>query len=448
MKRFIFSLFLVGSVLGVKAQMYLTLEESKAMALENNSNIKNSVLELKAARETKREAFTNYFPQVSAGAMGMKAIDPLLEMSMEGGNLPVYNGDPANLAGATQYAYMPDVNMGLFNQLGLGFVNVMQPVFAGNKVQTGNRLAGLNIEVKEKQQKLSENEVLLKTEQQYWQVIVIQEKRKTLDSYLDFLDTLYFQVNSAYQNGIVIKNDLLKIKIKQQELKVNKLQLENGQKLATMAICQTIGLAYSPALVLKGDLDELSAPESYYVPGKSVLPQRAEYQLLEKSVDAARLQTKMQKGNYLPALGIGLSGYYLDPFESGTNGSFNGMAYASLSIPISDWWGGKYKLNELKQKETIARNTLENNKGLLNLQIEKAWTDLEEAYDKIKLTEETLLQTRENLRVNQDSYNNGLIQLSDLLEARALKAETEDKLIEAKSQYKVAITNYLQVTGR
>ena len=65
-----------------------------------------------------------------------------------------------------------------------------------------------------------------------------------------------------------------------------------------------------------------------------------------------------------------------------------------------------------------------------------------------KLLRETLEQTTENLKVNQDSYNNGLIQLSDLLEARALKAETEDKLIEVKSQYKVAVTNYLQVTGR
>ncbi len=448
MKKICLIAFVLCAYVGGYAQTHLTLEQSRSKALENNAKVKNSALELGAAQEIKKEAYTNYFPKVSASAMGVQAIDPILKARMQGGNLPVYDGNPANLAGATQFAYMPDVNLGLFNQFGLGYVNVLQPVYAGGKIKTGNKLTELNVEVKEKLQKLSANEILLQTEQQYWQVIAVQEKQKTLDSYIGFLDVLYKQANNAYKNGVIIKNDVLKVSIKQSELKVNKTQLENGKKLALMQLCQTIGIDYDPDIILDDDLNDLSLPQTYFVSNTEMLPKRAEYQLLEKSVTASKLETKMKKGDYMPTFGVGVTGYYLDQFESNQKGAFNGMVYASLSVPISDWWGGKHKLNELKFKEQIAQNTLNDTKGLLNLQMEKAWTDLKEADEKIRLIEETLRQTEENLKVNQDSYKNGLIQLSDLLEARALKAETEDKLIEAKSQYKVAITNYLQVTGR
>lgn len=435
--------FLAGN-----AQDRLSLEQSKLLALQNNPKVKNSELELAAAREIKKDAYASYFPKIGASAVGMQAVDPLLQMNMKGGNLPVYDGNPANLPGATQFAYMPDISIGLFDQVALGYLNVLQPVYAGGKIRTGNQLAELNIAVRERQRKLSENEVLLKTEQEYWQVIAVQEKQQTLNTYIRFLDTLYAQVNNAFKNGLIIKNDLLKVRIKQQELQVNRIKLENARKLVTMQLCETIGLPYQPAIVLDERLDNFSSPAVHFMSSQAALPDRMEYKLLEKAVAASQLETKMKKGDYLPSLGVGVTGYYLNQFNTGQKGIFNGMVYASLSIPVSDWWTGKHKINELQYREKIALNTFEGTKGLLNLQMEKAWTDLSEADDKIHLIRETLVQAAENLKVNQDSYNNGLIQLADLLEARALKAGIEDQLIEAKAQYKIAVTNYLQVTGR
>jgi outer membrane protein TolC len=105
-------------------------------------------------------------------------------------------------------------------------------------------------------------------------------------------------------------------------------------------------------------------------------------------------------------------------------------------------------MKEQEYTTQITENNRMENIELLGLQIEKSWTDLNESYDKIILLKETLQQAEENVRVNKNSYDNGLIQLSDLLEAQAIKVETEDKLAEAKTQYKINVTNYLLVTGR
>ena len=54
----------------------------------------------------------------------------------------------------------------------------------------------------------------------------------------------------------------------------------------------------------------------------------------------------------------------------------------------------------------------------------------------------------ENLKVNQDSYENGLSNVSDLLEAQALRQQAHDRLTDAMAQYRVKTVYYVQVTGR
>lgn len=432
----------------VYSQTTLTLEQSKTLALENNNAIKNSALETEAAKQIRKNAYTNYFPKVSANVLGFQAINPLIEYKMEGGNLPVYNGNPANLPSATQFAYFPGMELSMMQRSAIGILNIAQPVYAGGKITTGNKLAQLNVEVKEQQQKLAENDILLKTEQQYWQVISLQEKLKTLGQYELLLQDIRKQLDDAYKSGLIIKNDVLKVQIKQSELAANKNKLLNGKKLATMQFCQTIGIAYDSSLVLQEYIDVTPNPDHYHTDNQNALTQRSEYQLLEKSVEAAKLQIKMKQGDYMPAIAVGLAGYHINMLEGGTKNYSNGMAYVSVSIPISDWWGGKHSIKEHRIRQEIAQSSFENTKGLLHLQAEKTWTDLNEAWQQISIMQETKLQADENLKVSQTGYNSGVVTLSDLLEAQALVSETANKLIEAKMQYKLAVTTYLQVTGR
>lgn len=429
-------------------QTTLTLQQSKELALKNNIGIKNSIAEIEAAREIKKNAYTNYFPKVSAHVFGMQAITPLIEYKMEGGNLPVYDGNPAHLATATQFAYFPGVELNMLQRTGAGILNIAQPVYTGGRLNTGNQLAQLNVDVKEKQRELSEKEVLLKTEQQYWQLISLQEKEKTLAKYELLLHDVRKQVDDAFKAGLIIKNDVLKVQIRQSELEANKNKLMNGRKLAAMQFCQTIGIPYDPALRVQDIINAEQPPHQYYTDIQWALSNRTEYGLLEKSVEAAQLQTKMKQGEYRPTVGVGLAGYHLNMLEKGAGSYTNGLAYVSVSIPISDWWGGRHTLREHRIKETIAANTFEDTKTLLVLQMEKTWTDVNQAWENIAILQETAVQAEENLKVSQSGYNSGIVNLSDLLEAQALVQETADQLVQARAQYKLAVTTYLQMTGR
>ncbi|WNJ17431.1 TolC family protein [Pontibacter sp. G13] len=448
MKRYIILGISLLGISGAMAQTPLSLESSKRMAVEHNIELQNSQLEVDAAREVQKHAKTQYFPKADAYVMGFVGIDPLIEMDNPGGNLPVYDGNPENLATANQFAYMPESSIGFMQKAGIGAINIAQPVYLGGRIRTGNKLAQLNVDAKQEQAQLTEKQVLIKTEQQYWQLVSLQEKQKTLAEYEGLLMAVRQQVEDARSAGLVIQNDVLKVQIKQQELALNKHRLEQGKQLAIRQFCQTIGLDYDSTLVLQEEISILPAPTSVRVSTEDALTQRAEYRLLGKSVEAAKLQTQMTKGELMPQVAVGALGYYNHTLDSDLGGVGNGMLYGTISIPLTDWWGGSYKIKERELHERIAENTQVDTENLLRLQIEKVWQDVEMADRQIRLLEETLRQTEENLRVTQTSYDQGMVNLSDLLEAQALQVETAERLIEAKTHYRLAISEYLQVTGR
>jgi len=428
------------------AQRVLSLEDSKQLALQNNIKSKNSKLEIEASLQTRKSAFTNFFPNISAGGLMWGAQKNLMEIQTQGGNLPVYDGNPANLGSATQFAYLPGGTMGLLKKGTIGYVNAIQPVFTGGRIYNGNRLAALGEEVSEFKDKMTEDEILIKTEEQYWLIVSLEDKSKTIDAYESLLRNLLGQVNDAFSSGLVLKNDVLKVNLKLNEVLLNKAKLENGRKLALMAFCQYTGIPYDSTLMLKDELRINEMPQSIRVDKDEAVKNRSEYLLLQKSVEAEKLQSSMKLGEYLPQAAIGLSGMYMK-FDDAKESTL-GMIFGTVSVPISGWWGGAHELQERKIKENIAENNFRNNSELLSLQIEKSWQDLTTAYKQYLLSEESKTQAEENSKVNADSYKNGITKLSDLLEAQALLQQTLDQLTDAKADYMNKRSTYLKVTGR
>ncbi len=423
----------------------LTLEESKRLALQNNVRTKNSALESEAARQAQREAFTRYFPSVSASGTIFDASRSLLEITTPGGNLPVYNGNPANLPTSTQFAYMPSTTMGVLGSLKLGLVSAVQPVFAGGRIVNGNRLAALGVEATDEKARLARHEVLRITEEDYWRVVSLDEKMRTAETYEALLRRLLEQVENAWASGLVMKNDVLKVRLKLSELLINKSKVENGRALAAMALCQYIGIRYDPSVELSDPLAVDGPPDAYRADPAEALKTRPEYRLLEDAVRGEELETRMKLGEYLPQVGIGVAGLYMKMDTA--EGRTNGVVFGTLSIPLSGWWGGSYALNAQRAQEQIARNNLKDNADLLLLQMERAWQDLTDAYRQVLLSRESKAQAEENLKVNRDSYDNGLSTISDLLEAQALLQQANDQLTEAMAAYRVNLVFYLQITG-
>lgn len=415
-----FCLFLMVSVSGSAQQAY-SLAQCKKLALENNARMKNARLEVSSARQTKEEAFTNFFPSLSASALGYNANQPLVE---------------ANLGG------MP---LALLKNGIVGDITVTQPLFAGGQIVNGNKLAQLGVEVSRFKQEQSEKEVLLTTEVYYWQIISLNEKLKTLAIVEQLVNSLYKDVDAAVKAGVKNRNDLLQVQLRKNSVASDRLQLENGLKLSRMLLGQYVGIKADSLSIEPISFDEPASPERLRTDHGAALLTTPEYQLLAKNVEANRLQQKITVGKYLPTVGIGASYMYDDLMDKDNT---TAMVFAKVSVPISDWWGGSHAIKKQKFQTMMAQNEQRNNSDLLLIQMQKLWNDVEESYKQVKLAEESVVTATENVRLNTNYYQAGTTTLSDLLDSQLLLQQSRNQHTDAYTQYLIKQTQYLQATGR
>lgn len=422
----------------------LALDSCKSLALQNNRELKNAQLDLEASKQVKKEAFTKYFPKLRADAFAMRATDYMLKQDIPQMNLPVYDGNPMNLLTPTQFAYFPGMEIKALDYTNVATVSAVQPIFAGGRIYNGNKLANLGVAIKEDKLQLSSEEVLMQTENYYWQIVTLKEKRKTLNSYQNLLENLYQDVRVSFDAGLVQKSDLLKIQLKLNELNANKLKLENAIVLSKMAFCQHLGIAYNANFDLTDSLDINEIPESVYTNYNQALLNRNEYSMLNKAVEAEGIRKKMAIGESLPQISVGVQGLYLDVFEQQNT---HGILFATVSIPISAWWGTAHKIKEQKIKMEMAQNNLKQKSELMLLQMEKSVKVLNESFRQIAIAQSSVKQAKEHLKVVGDNFKAGVVSTSDLLEAQLMFQQAENQLLEAKYDYKIKLLMYKKATA-
>jgi len=431
------TLLMILIPIGSKSQT-LTLDSCKALAIENNYKLKSAASEVKQSEEVKKNAFTNYFPKVSASVAAIRTKDYLVKEKLQ---LPVYTDPSADPYTAIPIGYTPAMSLNLIDYMNVANIMAVQPIYAGGRIVNGNKLAQIGYSISKEKQSMTTTEVLVRTEELYWTVITLQEKLKTLDSYILLLDTLQHDVNVSLKAGLIQRTDLLKVQLKANELQVNKRKLEDGITLSKMALCQHIGLDYDSTMVLNSTIPEAIQLDQIQWNANNAVERRNEYKMLQKAVEAQKLQKKMALGEYLPQVSIGASGVYYDVMDK-TNS--NAIVFATISVPITDWWGGAHKIKESKAKIESAKYTLAETSELLNLQIVKARNELNQNLYQITVAKKSVEEAEENLRVTSNNYKAGISGMSDLLEAQSVYQNSLDSLTEAKCNYQIAKTKYLQ----
>ena len=123
------------------------------------------------------------------------------------------------------------------------------------------------------------------------------------------------------------------------------------------------------------------------------------------------------------------------------------IVMATVSVPLSGWWGGSHALRRDKLKVQHAQNAREDARQLMRVDIETKWSNLSEAYLQIDLARRSAASATENLRLNRDSYEAGTVPLTDLLDAQTQLRLARDRYTEACTAYCNARTAYRQAVG-
>ena len=437
----------LSCTISASAQTY-TLQQLKDSALHNNIAIRNAKHSIDAAQQQRKEAFTKYFPSVSGTGLWFNANKGMAKMDVNPSDYisPELGASLAQMLPAEALAALGSpISMSMLKNGTIAGVTAVQPIFAGGQIINGNKLAKVGEDVSRLQLQLSENEVERQTEQYYWQLVSLQEKMKTIEAVQTLLADIYKDVDVAVRAGVVMRNDLLQVQLRQNDVESQKVKLNNGIGIVRLLLAQYCGLSNEQFSVESFVLNDETSQQVIKQDYDQALLGTAEYKLLNKQIEATKLQKKMEIGKNLPTLGIGAGYNYHNLFDN--NHTF-GMVFATVSVPISDWWGGSHAVKRKKIAQQQAEEQLADNSQLLKIRMQNAWNNVEESRQQLQIAQRSIEQAEENLRLNRNYYKAGTSKMSDLLEAQLLYQQSLDRRTDAFADYQNKLLEYRHATGQ
>ena len=445
MKKFSIILSFIICHLSFSIAQTYTLEQIKDSALHNNIAIRSARYNILAAQQQRKEAFTKYFPNVSGTGLWFNANKGMAKMDMNPSEFisPELGATFAQMLPAEALAAPGNpVSISMMKNGTIGSLMAVQPVFAGGQIINGNKLAKVGEDVSRLQLQLSENEVENTAEQYFWQLASMQEKMKTIEAVDTLLASIHNDVDVAVRAGLVMPNDLLQVQLRQNDIESQRLKLHNGISIVRLLLSQYCGLR-DTSFVISYQTDVIS-PLATKQNHRQALLGTAEYQLLGKQVEAANLQKKLAVGQNLPSVAVGAGYNYHNLMDN--NHTF-AMVFATVSVPISDWWGGSHAIKRRKIEHQKAVEQLEDNAQQLQIRMQNSWNGVEESYQQLLLAQRSIEQASENLRLNRNYYKAGVSKMSDLLEAQMLYQQSCDKRTDAFADLQLRLLEYKQATG-
>ena len=471
MKKILFLFFLLTTTFSLKSQGILSLDSCRALAIANNKELLISGEKINAAHYQNKAAFTNYLPNFSAtgaymrnqkefsllnsdqkaalSGLGNSISGPLQQAAQVIGQLhPELAPALSQLGGAIVPALneagssIVDAFRTDTRNVYAGVITLTQPLYMGGKIRAYNKITKYAEELARQQHNSGMQEVILSTDQAYWQVISLVNKKKLAESYLKLLQKLDSDVEKMIAEGVATKADGLSVRVKVNEAEMTLTKVEDGLSLSRMLLCQLCGIDLSTPVVLADeDIDDIPLmPVTTDFEVETAYANRPEIRSLELATRIYQQKINVTRSEHLPSLA--LMGNYMvtnpsvfNSFENKFKGMWN--VGIMLQLPIWHWGEGLYKVKAAKAEARIAQYQLEDAKEKIELQVNQSAFKVNEAAKKLTMAKKNLEKADENLRYATLGFEEGVIAPSNVLEAHTAWLSAQSEKIDAQIDVKL-----------
>ncbi len=490
MKKIFFFIGLIGLTLPTGAQSVLSLDSCRALAIVNNKALLINREKITVAHYQQKAAFTNYLPNFSAagGYLRNQREISLLNQSqkstfssmgtqvsevMQTGiqNLLAQNpllGDDQTFMTLVQSLTDADIATPL-NGVGNSIVDafrtdtrnmyagalvLMQPLYMGGKIRAYDKITRYSEQLARQQENAGLQEVILNTDQAYWQVVSLAGKKKLAEGYLQLLQKLESDIDKMIAEGVATQADGLSVKVKVNEAEITLTKVEDGLSLSKMLLCQLCGLDLSTPILLEDEGKEQLIPTTLIdnrINLNEVYANRPEINSLDLATQIYRQKENVTRAEFLPS--VALIGSYMATNPSLFNGyekKFKGMwnVGITLSLPIWHWGEGFYKVKAAKAETRIAQYELNEAKEKIELQVNQSLFQVNEAAKRAAMAENNLEKANENLRAATLGFEEGVIPASNVLEAHTAWLSAQSERIDAQIDVKLTEIYFKKATGQ
>lgn len=438
----------------------LSLDSCRALAIRENKELRMASANQRAAFYERKAALTKYLPRVSAMGAYLYTSKEFSLLSDE--QKATLNGlgtrvgelsplltpmvEPLNGVGNSlvEALHTDTRNMGALG------VMLTQPIYMGGKIAAYNRITRFAEQVAMRQHDLTLQEVIVEVDEAYWQIVSLQQKKRLAESYLALVRKLESDVDHLIQEGMATKADGLSVKVKVNEAKVTLIQVDNGLSISRMLLCQLCGLPLDTTVSLADEQGEQADPLPISVDPERAFALRPELRALDLAHRIHQEKVRLARAEFLPT--VALTGGYLatnpsvfNSFERKMKGIWN--VGVVVNIPLVTFGERIYKVRAAQAEAFASQLRWEETHEKVELQVSQSRQKVTEASERLQTARESRAEADENLRHANLGMQEGVIPVSQVLEAQTAWLKAHSEHTSAQIDLRLANLYLLKATG-
>lgn len=422
----------------------LTLNESIKKALQNNTNIRNSKLDLKIAQKKIWEITAMGLPHVDLkssyqhlfsvptinfpGTQLSKTRVPIdvntglgtiSELQLESGENIYLN----NVAG-------PPIELGVKNNI-TADLTVSQLIFSGSYF-VGLQATKVFYNLAKQSDEKTRIDVIETVVNTYHMLQLAEESRKILTQNLENINKTLYEITEMNKQGFLEKTDVDQLEVTANSVKNVMSQIDSNLDMGYRLMKIQLGMEDSTKIELTDQMesnDSLIETSMHLTSEKFNLENNTDYKLIQSSEKVAKLELNLSKSNFLPTI----TGFYNHNEQLNTS-AFNfaprDLVGINLSLPI---FSSGERLAQVSQKRMAfekAQNTREFVSKSILMQASQYQND-------VKLKLEKYLNQKKSKELSDDIYQRTMEKYKQGI------ASSMD-LMTSQNQYLTNLTNYYQ----
>ena len=401
MKRILLILLILPSF-SVKSQSQkLSLSECIDLAIENNENLKNSILEEKISKDLSNQYLSIGFRPINfVGGIQYKHEVPksLLDISR------FMPGVPEGTEQEVQFGQAYDGRVDLF---------VNQMIFNGSYF-VGLSAAKELVKLSEKMTERNVIDIHESVSKAYYTTLNTKSRVDLVNSNIDRLDALLKQTKSLYENGFVEKLDLDRIQVSFNNLKSEKIKADRLYDLSLAVLKFQIGISVDKKIELIEEFNEELVTAFTFDLNEFDYSKRIEYSILQTDKNLKFYELKNNRSQYLPQVyanynyGYNTSASQSNIFFESDRWKKFGTFGLQVIVPIFDGFLKRSRINQSKFKIEQVENQMLFLERSINLQINQSLAAYQNSKESLKIASENLVLAQDVYFASEKKYAQGV----------------------------------------
>ena len=300
---------------------------------------------------------------------------------------------------------------------------------------------------------LTDEQIIERVANAYYQVYVQQQKLIVVDNNLKNTNKVKDIIKGQFDNGLAKKIDFDRITVRVNNINSLRQQILNAITLQENALKFYMGMPMENKIIIPNNAFEVTPQD---LSAKADVTGRTEYLLLKKQEQLLTYQKKAVQAGYYPTLS--LSGNYnyigqgpeMPLFAKQADGVYwSDFASIGLSlrVPLFTGFGTRAKVRQANNALSSLKVDLDDTKLALDLAFDNAKKQLENSLITINNQKENAQLAQEVFDNTNNNYTQGLAALTDLLDAENALVEAQNNYTNAILEYKLAEIQFIKSKG-